>query len=208
MNKHVERMKTALTAYQEMATDIRAKIEENNRIYRAAEAEKANDVLLEKLHTAKDDVMAAIDEAKAAGYKEASEWGVISAYKMTDDVKLFSDGHDITPAQFSDMVTKYQDNSTMLQLLKNYADNKNKDDVSGFMAGWGWSRNGNVSDGQHYDTSNIPTVESKCKVIGSYAESATDLLNRMCDTSGAFGSGVDSPLVLSALESFGAEADY
>ena len=208
MNKHVERMKTALTAYQEMATDIHAKIEENNRIYRAAEAEKANDALLEKLHKAKDDVVTAIDEAKAAGYKEASEWGVISAYKMTDDVKLFSDGHDITPAQFSDMVTKYENNSTMLQLLKNYADTKNKDDVSGFMAGWGWSRNGNVSDGQHYDTSKIPTVEGKCKVIGSYAESAMDLLNRMCDNSGAFGSGSDSPLVLSALESFGAEADY
>ena len=206
MNKHVETMRNALLNYQKTAKELYAKAEENSRIYRPTEAEKANEAIYTKLKESRNAAMDAISQAREAGRIEAEEWGKIDGHKLTPDAELLSAGA-VNPSQFKELVQKYQDNSTMLQLLKNYATTKNGQDVSGFMSGWGYGGKG-AAPSEHYDVSGIPSVAQKTKQIDSYADSAADLLARLGDNGHGFGTGADSPLVVNALEHFGEDATF
>ena len=206
MNKHVESMRNALLNYQKTAKELYAKAEENSRIFKPAEAEKANEAIYARLKESRSAAMAAVNQARENGKAEAEAWGKIDGHKLTPDAELLSAGA-VNPSQFKEMVQKYQDNSTMLQLLKNYASTKNGQDYSGFMAGWGYGGKG-AAPSEHYDTSGIPTVAQKTKQIDSYADSAADLLTRLGDNGHGFGTGADSPLVVNALEHFGEDATF
>lgn len=205
MNRHIESMKNAITNYRKTVRAAAAKIEENTRLYRPEEAEKANTAILGKLKEDRDAVKGIISEAHDAGLKDAEAWGQLDGSKITDDKKLLDAGI-INPNQFRDLVQKYQNNSTMLQILAKYAEEHNKESHS-FSAIWDFGGKGNAARAsQHFDATGIPTVKSRQAIIDRAAAQATGMIDRISDlTPGKMGCGPDSAFLDTELEKFGAE---
>lgn len=203
MNKHIQTMKNALTHYQKSVKTGLDKMEENTRLYKPEEAEKANAAIMARLEEEKKTVTDQIAEAQAAGQHDIDAWGKLDGSKITDDAKLLEHGA-VNPEQFRTLVDKYQDNSTMLQLLANYADKQNEGS-GGFSAVWNYGGKGNdARSRQHFDTTGLPTVEAKRAAFKNAAASAFSLVDRIGTIEkGKIGTGPDSPLVLSSLEQFG-----
>lgn len=203
MNKHIQTMKNALTDYQKSVKTGLDKMEENTRLYKPEEAEKANAAIMAQLKEAKTTVTDQIAEAQTAGQHDIDAWGQLDGSKITDDAALLQAGA-VNPEQFRSFVEKYQDNSTMLQLLANYADKQNEGS-GGFSAVWNYGGKGNdARSRQHFDTTGLPTVEAKRAAFKNAAASAFSLVDRIGTIEkGKIGTGPDSPLVLSSLEQFG-----
>lgn len=153
MNKHLQTMKNALTNYEKDARAWAKKMEENTRLYKPEEAEKANAALLSKMEDSRAAVKQIIQEAMEAGQKDAETWGKIDPAKITDDAKLLDAGL-VNPEQFKGLVRKYQNNATMLQLLDTFA-KKN----SGPAFNWGFD--GKNDTRPYFDTTEITTTKKK-----------------------------------------------
>ncbi len=203
MNKHIQTMKNALNNYQRSVKAGLEKMEENTRLYKPEEAEKANAAIMAQLKEAKTTVTDQIAEAQTAGQHDIDAWGKLDGSKITDDARLLEHGA-VNPEQFRTLVEKYQDNSTMLQLLANYADKQNEGS-GGFSAVWNYGGKGNdARSRQHFDTTGLPTVEAKQTAFDHAAASAFSIADRIGSfEKGKIGTGPDSPLILSALEHFG-----
>lgn len=209
MNKHIGSMKDALTDYLKTTKSYLEKIDENNRIYQPAEAEKANAAIYDKMRTAYEAVIEKINNAKEAGRTDIEAWGQLDGSAITPDVELLKNDA-VRPDAFRHLVEKYQNNSTMLQLLANYAEKKNGESGGGFNSVWKYPRpDGTVPNGkaEYYDTSGLPSAEKMQKEIDKYAASALNLADRISDTDhgGSYGTGPNSPIVQSSVETFGAD---
>ena len=210
MNRHVQKMKNSLTNYQAAVKAGLAKIEENNRVYKPEAAKEANAAIKEQLKKDLDTVKGFILDAQEAGRHDAEAWGTPDPAKITADAQLLE--HDaVTPEQFKGLVKKYQDNSTMLQILANYAEKKNQG-VGGFESVWNYGGKGNVARGSnHFDTTGLPTIEAKKAAIDRYAATALNIADQIGspaykDGLYTIGAGPESAFVVSALEQFGADA--
>ena len=64
MNKHIQTMKNALNNYQKAVKTAASKMEENNRLYKPEEAEKANAAIMARLKEDHETVRERIREAK------------------------------------------------------------------------------------------------------------------------------------------------
>lgn len=203
MNKHVQSMKNALVDYQKAVKAAIAKMEENSSIYQPAEAEKANAAVMENLSKAKQTAKDSISAAMEAGRSEADAWGQLDGAKITEDARLL-ESEAVNPEQFKGLVKKYQDNSTMLQLLTRYAEKQNAG-RGGFSAAWNYDGKGKADrDAWYFDTSEIPTIEDKHTTYDSYAETANNLIEQLGSTEkGKMGMGPDSPMLAAAIDGFG-----
>lgn len=203
MNKHLQTMKNALTNYQETVKAGLAKMEENNRLYKPEEAEKANAAIMAKLNDERQRVKDQIAEAQEAGQREVNAWGKLDGTQITDDAKLLEHGA-VDPDQFAGLVQKYQNNATMLKLLSDYADKENEATGS-FSAYWNFAGKGNVGRSRrHFDTRGLPTVEAKQAGIKNAAASAFSLADQIGNLdNNQIGTGPESPFINSALEHFG-----
>jgi len=208
MNKHIQTMKNALNNYQRSVKAGLEKMEENTRIYSPEEAEKQNAAIKARLEEDHKTVTARIREAKEAGQHDIDAWGKLDGSKITADAALLEAGA-VNPEQFRTLVNKYQDNSTMLQLLANYAEKENGG-VGGFSAVWNYGGKGNdARSRQHFDTTGLPTVEAKQKAFNNAAASAFNLADQIGNLEkGKIGTGPDSPLIISALEQFGENSAF
>ena len=206
MNKHVQTMKNALTNYRKAVKAAVAKMEENNRLYKPEEAEKANAAIMAKLAEDKDTVKGLIREAQEAGQHDADAWGQLDGSKITDDARLLDAGA-VNPDQFQALVRKYQNNATMLQLLANYAEKQNEGH-GGFSDVWNYGGKGNVARQQrHFDTSGLPTVEAKRAEFNNYAAAAYSIADRIGSfEKGQLGVGIDSPMLNDQIDNFGETA--
>lgn len=203
MNKHVQTMKNALSNYRKTVKASVVKMEENTRILKPEEAEKANAAIMEKLAEDKATVKDLIREAQEAGQHDADAWGRLDGAAITPDARLLDAGA-VNPEQFRGLVQKYQDNPTMLQLLANYAEKRNEQS-GGFSAIWNYGGKGNAArTSPHFDTAGLPTAESKKAEFNSYAASAYSLADRIGNLEkGRIGYGADSPLLIEELDHFG-----
>lgn len=202
MNKHLQTMKNALTNYQKTVKAGLAKMEENNRLYKPEEAEKANAAIMAKLNDERQRVKDQIAEAQEAGQREVNAWGKLDGGKITDDAKLLEHG-TITPAQFAALADRYQGNATMVDLLLKYANEHGDNGGGGFEAVWNFTGNGGRKK-PHYDTSGLQTVEAKQAGINNAAASAFSLADRIGNLDdNRIGTGPESPFINSALEHFG-----
>lgn len=203
MNKHIQTMKNALNNYQRSVKAGLEKMEENTRLYKPEEAEKANAAIMARLKEDHETVRERIREAKEAGQHDIDAWGKLDGSKITADAALLEAGA-VNPEQFRSFVEKYQDNATMLQLLANYAEKENGGQ-GGFASVWNYGGKGNdARNRRHFDTTGLPTVEAKQRAFNNAAASAFNLADRIGTIEkGKIGTGPDSPLVLSSLEQFG-----
>jgi hypothetical protein len=206
MNSHVQTMKNALGNYHKSVKAGLAKMEENNRLYRPEEAKKANATVLSRIEEEQNTAKRIIAEAREAGMREAGEWGKLDGSKITDDSKLLF-AETVTPDQFRELVQKYQNNSTMLQLLSDYAEKKNEAS-GGFSAAWNYDGQ-STGKRQHFDTSGIPTADKKKHSFDLYAAQASNLVDRIGNLEkGKMGAGPESPFIMSEIENYGSDADF
>jgi hypothetical protein len=125
MNTYIQRTKDAILDYLGKAQQTEAKIAEGRKIYLPDSMEQEEKRLRGELMKARKEA-----EAKIEGiYREASagarEWGTLDGSKLTADAQLLQ-GQGVTPDQFSQLVTKYQDNYTMLDQLRKYGEAQNE----------------------------------------------------------------------------------
>lgn len=209
MDKNIERMKNALYSYHSAVKAARAEIDRNNKNYKPDVAKTENAAILDKLKENLATARNAIMEAQEAGKADIKAWETPDPARITADAELL-ERDAVTPEQFKGLVQKYQDNSTMLTLLANFAEKKNGG-VGGFESVWNYGGKGNAArNSAHYDTTGLPTADAKRASLDNYAAKAMHLANQIAtpafnpaDSSYTIGTGADSAFVIAALESFG-----
>lgn len=124
MNSYITRCKNTVLDYLGKAQQTEAKITEGRSIYQAEAMEREEKRLRAELEKARK----AAEEKLDAIYHEASvgarEWGQLDGAKLTADAQLLQ-GQGVTPDQFGQLVSKYQDNYTMLDALRKYGEKQN-----------------------------------------------------------------------------------
>ena len=149
MNQYVARMKTAIADYHGKAQAAAAEIERAYSLYQREPAEREEQRIRDKLAKERKTAEAAIDAACNDALAAVKAWGTLDGSRLTDDVQLLDVG--VTPKQFADLVDKYQDNYSMLNALKRYADFENKEAA----------REAHGIPTTYYDTARITTPEAK-----------------------------------------------
>lgn len=193
--QHITQMRNAVQNYFKLAKEAEAKIRHNNEIYRSDIAEDENAKIRAERRAARFEAENVIKDAQEKGRSEAvKKWSTLSGAEMTDDAKLLQ--MDITPAQYADIVARYKKNATMLALLKQYGERRNKEAAV----------DGSIGIGL-YDTSMIPALEERAAVYDKFAMAARDLLLRM-DQDVGFGTGLESPMLAASVEQFGEPNDF
>lgn len=180
MESYVKRMQEAIINYRDLSEQAAAKIADNNRIYRPEEAEKANKAVMSKLLAYADAARDTIEKARAEGVRNVNAWSTMDGEKITADAKLL-EMDAVNPSQFRGLVEKYQSNGTMIQLLRGYAERRNKG-RGGFEAAWNFDGRGGAAE--HFDTSGLPSAEEKLKKVDGYAAQAVSAIDHLTDFKG------------------------
>lgn len=186
-------MSKAVNGFYNTAERIANSIAKNNSQYLPDIAREQNEELFKDLQNAQWDAQDEITEALEFGRAAADKWGMPSGAAITDDakrLKLF----ELEPMQFNALVDKYRDNSTMLELLKQYAEKRNG--VEGEVFG-------------PYDVTNIPTAEKKKEALTKFAQAGRSIVQEINDrASGAVTGGLDSEFFKQRVNSFGKRTDF
>lgn len=125
MNGYISKTKDVILDYLTKAQHTQQKIEEGKRIYQPDSMEREEKRLRGELMKARKEAEAKIDSIYHEASEEAREWGTLDGKKITLDAEIIKyDG--VTPSEFDVLVDRYQDNYTMLNILKKYGDAQNK----------------------------------------------------------------------------------
>ena len=156
MNNYIPRMKDAILDYLSAAQRVQKTLAAGRAIYNADGIAAEEKRLGAELAKARADAEARIDAVYQEASAEASAWGRLDGSRLTDDVKLL-EGQGVTPAQFKELVERYQDNFTMLDQLKKYGERMNETEVKA-------AREAGKRDEMFvgsYDVHNIPDASVK-----------------------------------------------
>ena len=205
MNKHVGTMKEVLNDYLKAVQKACEQMDANKKLYQPDSAEKENERVAAELHAARDKAIEKIKAAQESGHSDIEAWGRPDGSQITPDAELLKN-NAVNPEAFRYLTEKYKNNSTMLQLLANYAEKRNQES-GGFNAVWGYGRSdGPARKFEHFDTTGLPSAENMQKGIDKYAASALDLVDRISDyEQGKMVSGPNSPIIQASVENFGAD---
>lgn len=200
MNKYIQQTKDAILDYLSKAQKTGAKIAEGRKIYQPDSMEQEEKRLRGELMKARKETEAKIESIYREASAGARDWGKLDGSKLTDDVYLLHD-QGVTPAQFNELVDRYQDNYTMLDALRKYGEAKNQE------AAKKARENGNVFPTAPYKVYDIPGPDARMKEWDDMKRQATYFLN-VADGSG-FASGFERDFAKStadkAFEAWGAE---
>ena len=163
MNETVKTVKRYLTDYYNNAVATENAQKQNREKMPPDMAKYENEKLNEALKASRERAEAAIIRAGQAAENRLKEWENVSGDNLTPDIKLLEYG--VTPEQFNKLTEKHQNNVTMLQALKAYADRENE------------------KAGKPLYNSEVPTTEERREAIAHYMRSASAILN-MCDRKG------------------------
>jgi hypothetical protein len=128
MNSYLQRTKDTILDYLGKAQRTEAKINEGRNIYLPDSMEQEEKRLRGELMKARKETEAKLDSIYREASAGAREWGTLDGAKLTADASLLQ-GQGVTPEQFDQLVTKYQDNYTMLDQLKKYGEKQNAEAV-------------------------------------------------------------------------------
>lgn len=190
MNEQLNTMRKALLNYKKAVDEANENMALNKQYFQQDKLEEANKPIKDKLEKARKQAEATIRKAQEDGRAKVRAWGKLDGDKITSDAKLLDYG--VTPEQFGELVTRYEDNGTMLTLLKTYADKKNADKGKG---------------GPYYDATMIPSVQERENAYDAFASSALDLLSNLSGKDDFF-MGANSPMTQTAVEKFGEETGF
>lgn len=128
MKHEIEQVKGIITDYLGKAQAAAAKYEEGRTIYQEEALKKEYDRLRGDLMKSRKQAEDRIEQIYQTGAKSARTWGDLDGTKLTADAQLLH-GEGVTPEQFKQLVTRYQDNYTMLDQLRKFGEARNKDEV-------------------------------------------------------------------------------
>ena len=129
-NIYVGCFKDYLKIFYEKQKKLNAEIEQNNKIYGPEYAAKANSAVRAKQEQAyleaRQGIASTFEEVK--GY--LANCNFLNVENLTADRLLFSDnsGFDLTPEDIRYYVERYQNNPTMLRLIRDWITKHNEDD--------------------------------------------------------------------------------
>lgn len=196
MNKHVERMKTALNGYYNALKATDEKIRRNNETYQPAAAQAENQRLQTAIEQARRNAEAEIRSAVEEGQKSIDAWATPDGKQITDDAKLLQYGVSIE--DFRKLADRYRDNYSMSALLQRYADGENE------------KIRANANETGHipselYPAWEIRSAENRKGAYQNFGKSALDLISAMHARPG-FGTGLQSDTLKHSVETFGESA--
>ena len=166
MNTYIQRTKDLILDYLGKAQQTDAKIEEGHKIYNEEAMKREETRLRNELATARKDIEAKIDGVYREASATAKEWGKLDGSKLTADAQLLN-GQGVSPEQFDELVTRYQDNYTMLDALRKYGEARNKDA----------RESGHDPLVGPYNVWNIPGPDAKAKEWDNMRKRASYFLN-------------------------------
>jgi hypothetical protein len=130
----------------------------------------------------------------ADGNRRAEEWARLDGSKITSDAKLLD--FDLSPAEYGELVERYKENGTMSRLLFAYGEKRNQARAE--------KHPGEATspfDEGYFDTSTVPTKESKSREYAGDAIKAKSLADLMTLDRG-YMRGIDSEMVNAEYSAF------
>lgn len=177
MNSYIQQSKDIILDYLSKAQQTDRKIEEGRKIYLPESMDQEEKRLRAELSKMRSEAERKLDGIFDQASREARSWGNLDGNKLTSDAQLLT-GQGVTPEQFDELVTRYQDNYTMLDALRKYGERRNAEEAAKQHAA-----------GDHfvmesaYNVSAIPSADSKLKVWQDMRDRAGYFLN-VADGSG------------------------
>lgn len=165
MNTYIQRTKDVILDYLGKAQRTAAKIEEGRKIYQPESMEQEEKRLRGELMKARKETEAKLDSIYQEASRGAREWAKLDGAKLTADAQLLH-GQGVSPEQFDQLVTRYQDNYTMLDQLKKYGEAMNAE-----------AAKGKPFPEILYNVRNIPDPDDKMKEWDNMRAQATNFLN-------------------------------
>ena len=170
MNTYIQRTKDAILDYLGKAQKTGEKIEQGRKIYLPDSMEQEEKRLRGELMKARKETEAKLDSIYREASAGAREWGTLDGAKLTADASLLQ-GQGVTPEQFDQLVTKYQDNYTMLDQLKKYGEARNQD------AAKKAREEGEAFPAAPYNVHDIPGPDARIQEWDDMRKRATYFLN-------------------------------
>lgn len=168
MNQYLQRMKDAIKAYQSKAQEAQQKIERAKQLYQEKPAQEEAERIRAALDKDRQTAVAAIRAAKQEAAAGVKAWATKDGSKITDDSRLLAAGL-INQKEYGEMVEKYADNYTMLDMLRQYGERRNKEAAE--------KAHGIPAD--PFPVSMIPTAEQKYTRWDNAEASAISLIDSL-----------------------------
>lgn len=170
MNTYIQRTKDAILDYLGKAQQTGAKIEEGRKIYQPDSMEREEKRLRGELMKARKETEARIESIYQEASAGARAWGKLDGSKLTADASLLQ-GQGVTPDQFDELVTRYQDNYTMLDALRKFGEARNQ------AAAKEAREAGEIFPPTPYNVRDIPGPDAKMKEWDDMKRQAVRFLN-------------------------------
>ena len=186
--------KDALKQYRTAALNAADEIKRVRSIYKESEADRLENGIRERLSAKKAEAVSVFDAEIADGNRRAEEWARLDGSKITSDAKLLD--FDLSPAEYGELVERYKENGTMSRLLFAYGEKRNQARAE--------KHPGEATspfDEGYFDTSTVPTKESKSREYAGDAIKAKSLADLMTLDRG-YMRGVDSEMVNAEYSAF------
>ena len=170
-NVYIQRTKDLILDYLGKAQETERKISEGRKIYQPDSMEQEEKRLRGELAKARKATEEKLDGIYHEASASARDWGKLDGSKLTADAKLL-EGQGVTPEQFTDLVNRYSENYTMLDQLRKYGDAQNKAAEREYR-----EHGGKTFPPVPYDTTSIPSADSKMQEWNDMRKRATYFLN-------------------------------
>ena len=170
MKTAIQKSKDAILEYLEKAQQTEAKINKARETMIPEYAQKDEKYYRDKLAEARQETEAKIDAIIRDRSRGAEDWGKLDGTKLTADAQLLQ-GNGVTPAQFDQLVERYQDNYTMLDQLRKYGEARNAEAAEKAHA------KDNHFPAPAYNVTNIPGPDAKVQEWNYMRQQAAYFLN-------------------------------
>ena len=185
MNDTLKAMKRALENYYTAAKIAKKTIEDNETALDGKQLDFENARVRDDLLKARKKAEEAIASAGLTAKERVKKWSDPDGAKVSADARLLDYG--VSVDDFEALKEKHKDNSTMLRVLKAYADRENE-------------KRGKFV----YNAEDIPTAEAKYNAVDYFARSAVGIMDAIDGKRGTM-LNLGSPLTERAVASFGEE---
>ena len=183
-----ETMKNAVRAYRAEAVKALEQITEVKNLYKENHAADTVEAIKAQLDKKKQEAMAKIEDARRQAVDSIKEWGKLDGKQITADAELLK--YELTPADFDNLVERYQGNATMSRLLMAYGDKANKNAMT---------QDGDIRN--VFNLANIDTPERRTHEAETMSRTAVGILDAL-DVERGYMRGVDSPMVGAMVDNF------
>lgn len=166
MIKTIQSMKDALQRYNAEANDIKKLIAANAEKYAPAVAEAENRRLYNSRTELANAARKAVEGAYQAKAAEIEKWAQYDGEAITGDIGLLTGAFDLNAKDIAGLITKYQNNFTMIQAVTKYARENNIP----YIAPSADEKRHILDEYKEGALAKIQRIENECGIDGFYVE--------------------------------------